>query len=216
MPDAHPDAPNEAVEAAARAVHVLQHGSEEGECHSCTEEARAVIQALVDGGHYVPKADAERAWNAEFIAESTKRAEAERDSAVARAEAAEAHLERMAREMPRARLAEAVDLLRHSKREHYYCDDCWYSCPKAKDGTCNDGKGDECDCGADAFNATIDAFLAVFDNPVTPEARSCICFFPNDVSPGTRIADLACPLHGVNGPEPGDYIPPVTSETEEQ
>lgn len=57
-------------------------------------------------------------------------------------------------------LAEAREMLGASRRSHYYCDDCWYSCPKAVDGCCDDSKGDECDCGADIYNATVDAFLA--------------------------------------------------------
>jgi hypothetical protein len=40
---------------------------------------------------------------------------------------------------------------------HRYCDDCWYSCPKATqdDGSsayCGDKPRDVCDCGADAHN----------------------------------------------------------------
>jgi hypothetical protein len=45
------------------------------------------------------------------------------------------------------------------KRDHYYCEDCWHSCPKEEDGCCNPDKGDECDCGADEQNAKIDAIV---------------------------------------------------------
>ena len=31
---------------------------------------------------------------------------------------------------------------------HYYCEDSWYSCPKAEDGCANEGAGKECNCGA--------------------------------------------------------------------
>ncbi|KKU25461.1 MAG: hypothetical protein UX37_C0022G0025 [Microgenomates group bacterium GW2011_GWA2_46_16] len=41
-------------------------------------------------------------------------------------------------------------------RQHYYCEDCWYSCPKALDGCCDDSQGDECNCGADEENKKID------------------------------------------------------------
>lgn len=45
------------------------------------------------------------------------------------------------------------------KMGHYYCEDSWYSCPKAADGCCNDAKGDECDCGAEKQHAKIDAIV---------------------------------------------------------
>ncbi len=60
-------------------------------------------------------------------------------------------------------LREARNMLEKSKRIHYYCEDCWYSCPKAMDGCCNEAAGDECNCGADTFNVGIDAFLARLD-----------------------------------------------------
>jgi hypothetical protein len=46
-----------------------------------------------------------------------------------------------------------------AKREHYYCDDSWYTCPMHPEGTANDEKPKECDCGADKFNAEIDRLL---------------------------------------------------------
>lgn len=45
------------------------------------------------------------------------------------------------------------------RRIHNYCDDCWYSCPKAEDGCCNDEVGDECNCGADQHNAVLDGII---------------------------------------------------------
>ena len=47
------------------------------------------------------------------------------------------------------------------RQRHYECDDCWYSCPKSEDGCCNEGSGDECNCGADATNESLDALLAL-------------------------------------------------------
>jgi hypothetical protein len=58
-----------------------------------------------------------------------------------------------------ARIAELEKALREAKRPHYSCEDPWYSCPKHPEGTANDFKGDECDCGADEFNAKIDSVL---------------------------------------------------------
>ena len=50
---------------------------------------------------------------------------------------------------------EALSLLPELERGHYYCDDCWYSCPKAVDGCCDERQGDECNCGADNYNALL-------------------------------------------------------------
>jgi hypothetical protein len=39
---------------------------------------------------------------------------------------------------------------------HYYCEDCWYSCPLAEDGCCDASKPkDRCDCGRDRRVAAI-------------------------------------------------------------
>lgn len=46
------------------------------------------------------------------------------------------------------------------RRSHHSCEDDWYSCPKSEDGCANDSEGDECNCGADKYNAKIDAALA--------------------------------------------------------
>ena len=43
--------------------------------------------------------------------------------------------------------------------EHYYCDDCWYSCPKAEDGCCDEAKGDECTCGAEEKHKEVWSFI---------------------------------------------------------
>lgn len=47
-----------------------------------------------------------------------------------------------------------------AKQRHYYCDDCWYSCPLAPDGCCNDDyPEDECNCGASKHNAEVEKLL---------------------------------------------------------
>lgn len=46
--------------------------------------------------------------------------------------------------------------LHRLRREHLDVEDCWYSCPKAEDGCCDDAQGDECNCGADTHNALVD------------------------------------------------------------
>lgn len=45
------------------------------------------------------------------------------------------------------------------KRSHYYCEDSWYSCPKAEDGCANEDEGPDCNCGAEEYNAKIDAIV---------------------------------------------------------
>ena len=42
---------------------------------------------------------------------------------------------------------------------HNYCEDSWYSCPKAEDGCADDREGDECNCGADRWNKQIEPVL---------------------------------------------------------
>jgi hypothetical protein len=54
----------------------------------------------------------------------------------------------------RDRVKEAVAPLL-VERTHYYCEDTWYSCPKHPEGCANDGSGDECNCGADEWNALV-------------------------------------------------------------
>lgn len=46
------------------------------------------------------------------------------------------------------------------RRRHFICDDPWYSCPQSEDGCANDMAGDECNCGADAYNAILDGIIA--------------------------------------------------------
>ena len=57
----------------------------------------------------------------------------------------------------RALCAELATL---AKREHYYCEDSWYSCPKAEDKCANDSEGEDCNCGADIHNAKVEAIAA--------------------------------------------------------
>ncbi len=59
----------------------------------------------------------------------------------------------------RAALGRAGKALIGCKRNHYECEDSWYSCPKSEAG-CADEYQKECNCGADERNAKIDAALA--------------------------------------------------------
>ena len=73
------------------------------------------------------------------------------------AAAADCALERRAL---RGLVADLREGLAASQISHKYVDDCWYSCPKAEDGCCDDSQGDECNCGADAWNARLADLLA--------------------------------------------------------
>jgi hypothetical protein len=53
----------------------------------------------------------------------------------------------------------SVEFLQRMKRNHYSCEDSWYSCPKAEDGCSNEAAGTDCDCGADKFNSEIDSVI---------------------------------------------------------
>lgn len=52
-----------------------------------------------------------------------------------------------------------TELANLARREHYFCEDSWYSCPKAEGGCANDTEGTECNCGADKHNAKVAALL---------------------------------------------------------
>jgi len=58
---------------------------------------------------------------------------------------------------------QAIEVLRaallKAKRSHYFCEDCWYTCPMHPEGSCNERKAKKCDCGAGEFNAEIDRVL---------------------------------------------------------
>jgi hypothetical protein len=62
-----------------------------------------------------------------------------------------------------------VERLLKLKREHHECEDCWYSCPKSEDGCCNEGQGDECNCGADTHNAEIDSICSALSSQAQEE-----------------------------------------------
>lgn len=55
------------------------------------------------------------------------------------------------------KLIEQISQLKYlAIREHYYCEDSWFSCPKAEDGSANyHNKENECNCGADEHNNEV-------------------------------------------------------------
>lgn len=61
-----------------------------------------------------------------------------------------------------------------AKQSHYYCEDAWYSCPKAEDGCANEGNGDECNCGADDHNKAVDVLLTDKLLNITPDVKGFV------------------------------------------
>jgi hypothetical protein len=62
---------------------------------------------------------------------------------------------------------EARKVLESSRMSHHYCEDSWYSCPKAEGGCSNDEVGEDCNCGADEHNGNIENLLSTY-----PESES--------------------------------------------
>lgn len=62
----------------------------------------------------------------------------------------------------RSGMLEMERLASKSKRQHYGCDDSWYSCPMS-DGGCSNPTWDksDCTCGASDYNETLDAIAAI-------------------------------------------------------
>lgn len=57
---------------------------------------------------------------------------------------------------------ELLELLKSLRRWHDYCEDPWYSCPKAEDGCADDNvPKDICTCGADEHNDRLDRAIAI-------------------------------------------------------
>lgn len=54
---------------------------------------------------------------------------------------------------------------------HYMCEDCWYSCPKSKEGCCNEAAGDDCTCGLDARIEKVTTLLLSQRAAVLEEVR---------------------------------------------
>lgn len=52
-----------------------------------------------------------------------------------------------------------TELLEKFTKQHYYCEDSWYSCPKHPEGTSREFSDPAaCDCGADEYNKELQAF----------------------------------------------------------
>ena len=68
----------------------------------------------------------------------------------------------------------ALEALKNNRRNHYYCEDTWYSCPKHEDGCANESAGNDCDCGADETNQIIDFAIASLRQTLAQtEAQVC-------------------------------------------
>lgn len=56
---------------------------------------------------------------------------------------------------------------------HYYCEDCWYSCPKAEDGCCDKSQGTECNCGYEKRVQSIASALDAAEQRGLPSEIEC-------------------------------------------
>ena len=67
----------------------------------------------------------------------------------------------------------ALEALDNNRRNHYYCEDTWYSCPKHEDGCANDSEGNECNCGADKANQEIDSAITALHQALAQPEQEC-------------------------------------------
>lgn len=66
----------------------------------------------------------------------------------------------------RSRIQELEQFINAHRPHHYYCEDCWYSCPLAQDGCCDDNEPeDKCNCGAAENIVEIDKVLGTNRRP---------------------------------------------------
>lgn len=63
-----------------------------------------------------------------------------------------------------ALLGEVLTFLESNKQSHNECDDGWYSCPKHSEGCADEEQGHECNCGADEYNAKLEALCEKIRN----------------------------------------------------
>lgn len=66
---------------------------------------------------------------------------------------------------------ELIARLEELKIGHYACEDCWYSCPKSKEGCC-DERQEGCTCGADTHNAEVDSLIVAIRALAGPKEGS--------------------------------------------
>ena len=62
--------------------------------------------------------------------------------------------------MPKTREEIVLELKAIALRDHYYCDDSHYNCPKYPEGSTNENYGKECNCGADKHNAEVERIFS--------------------------------------------------------
>lgn len=84
-------------------------------------------------------------------------------------------------------LEEHIDRMRKlGLRPHNSCDDSWYSCPKHPEGCANDDAGTDCNCGADAHNAEVEA---------AAKALSLALLGARPASPDSVITSIDAAIH---------------------
>lgn len=80
-------------------------------------------------------------------------------------------------QIEREKLEKVLESLENNKKNHHYCEDTWYSCPKHEEGCANEAEGDECNCGADEINAQFDEAITIIKDVLAckygNEPKSC-------------------------------------------
>jgi len=82
-------------------------------------------------------------------------------------------------------LKEILVFLESSLRNHNYCEDGWYSCPKAQDGCYNDDIGTECNCGADKYNEEANKLISKIKSQQNPNNK-----YENSIRYKVLVADI--------------------------
>jgi len=67
-----------------------------------------------------------------------------------------------------------IEKIESLKRTHHYCEDSWYSCPKAEDGCSNELEGDECNCGAESYNKKLDKIIEELKIVLPDDEQLCL------------------------------------------
>lgn len=63
-----------------------------------------------------------------------------------------------------------LDLKEQALTYHHYCEDSWYSCPKAPEGCADKSQGEECNCEADNVNRLVEELYKLIVEKLRGEA----------------------------------------------
>ena len=103
----------------------------------------------------------------------------------------------------------ALEALENNRREHYYCEDTWYSCPKHEDGCANEAQGDKCNCGVDKANQEIDRAITAIKQASSAPVQEPVAEVKAKMTGGN--VGIATVIHEIYSPhreplQPGDKL----------